>query len=91
MSNADYDEGMFTFVAIGVVIAFVIVLAARVDIRDRRRGRKSRIRMASFLERAGQVSASNSPEAYLFDTKGFGSGYSPDVLRGEHDREHRSD
>lgn len=77
---------MAVIVTVVVVVALVLILALIMDIQDRRHGRKSRVRMAGWLDRAGRASVANSPEGCLADTKGVGSTYSGDRLR-EGDRE----
>jgi len=73
--------------AIVAVVVLVLIAALILDIRDRRHGRRSRVRIAGWLDRSGQVSAASSLEGYVSDAKGVGSSYSSERLRGS-DQEH---
>jgi hypothetical protein len=68
-------------IGFGCAFALVLLWAVVLDLQDRRRGRKSRMRMAGWLQRSGQVYAANSPMTYMLDQKGLGSGYSAEPLR----------
>lgn len=78
-------------IGFGVPIALVLIWAALLDLRDRKRGRRSRMRMAGWLQRSGQVYASNSPVTYMLDQKGLGSGYSGEPFRKPNPPEERAD
>jgi hypothetical protein len=78
-------------IAIAAVIVGVLVVAFLMDRQDKRRGRKARVRMPGWLQREGQIRASKAAQSYLMDSKGVGSTYSGDALRGMKDDDHSAD
>jgi hypothetical protein len=84
--HSAYRLNVGFFIVVGGAFGLVFLLAFVLDLQDRRRGRKSRMRPSGWLRRQAQFDVATSPLGYWMTLKGVGPTYSTESWRDGTDK-----